>query len=98
MGVSTGDSVEGTVLFGTSNILVLGFIVEEFVEPLVRDNICVDMVGGSGQGFSEEGVVVFIVGGVHCVELLGLIASFRYGESLVGPVDDGVGVLEPGES
>ena len=92
------DSVEGTVSFGTSDILVLGFIVEEFVEPLVRDSICVDMAGGSGQGFSEEGVVVFIVGGVHCIELLGLIVSFGDGEGLVGPVDDKVGVLEPGES
>ena len=92
------DSVEGTVLFGTSNILVLSFIVEEFVEPLVRDNICVDMVGGSGQGFLEEGVVAFIVRGVHCIELLGLIASFGDGEGLAGPVNDGVGVLKPGES
>ena len=98
MGVSTDDSVKDTVSFGTSDILVLGFIVEEFVEPLVRDNICVDMAGGSGQGFLEEGVVVFIVGGVHCIELLGLIASFGDGEGLAGPVDDGVGVLEPGKS
>ena len=98
MGVSTDDSMEGMVSFGTSNILVLSFIVEEFVEPLVRDNVCVDMAGGSGQGFLEEGVVVFIVRGVHCIELLGLITSFEDGEGLVGPVDDGVGVLEPGES
>ena len=97
-GVSTDDSIEGTVSFGMSDILVLGFIVEEFVKPLVRDNICVDMVGGFGQGFLEEGVVAFIVRGVHCIELLGLITSFRDGEGLVGPVDDGVGVLEPGES
>ena len=92
------DFVKGTVSFGTSNILVLGFIVEEFIEPLVRDNVYVDMAGGSGQGFSEEGVVVFIVRGVHCVELLGLITSFGDGESLVGPVNDRVGVLEPGEA
>ena len=90
--------MEGTVLFGMSNILVLSFIVEEFVEPLVRDNVCVDMAGGSGQGFLKEGVVAFIVGSVHCIELLGLIASFGDGEGLAGPINDEVGVLEPGES
>ena len=98
MGVSTDDSVKGMVSFSTSDILVLSFIVEELVDPLVRDNVYVDMVGGSGQGFLKEGVVVFIVRGVHCVELLGLIASFGDGEGLAGSVNDGVGVLEPGEA
>ena len=53
--------MKGTVSFGMGDILVLGFIVEEFVELLVRDNIYVDMARSSRQGLLEEGIVVFIV-------------------------------------
>ena len=55
------DSVKGMVSFGMGDILVLGFIVEEFIELLVRGNVYVDMARSSRQGLLEEGIVVFIV-------------------------------------
>ena len=52
----------------------------------------------SGEGFSEEGVMLLGISDVDRIEFFWLVTGFWNGQGLFGLVNDGVCGTEPGES
>ena len=92
------DSVDGAVLSGAANILVLSFPVIIHEEMLINDGVNV----GVSRGFNRwSGKVRFMLSGINgegAKELLGLVEGFLDGEGSFDPVDRGVDFFQPRES
>ena len=98
MGSASDDSIDSTVLFGASDVFALRLPVVIGEEVLVGDSVHINVSWRSDGGSDEVGFMAFGIGGEQKEEFLGLVEGFFDGDGLVGPVDRGVDIFQPGES
>ena len=92
------DSVDGTVLSGAANILVLSFPVIIREEMLIDDGINVGVSRGFDGWSCKARFMLFGINREGAKELLGLVKGFLDGEGSFDPVDRGVDFFQPRES
>ena len=73
-------------------------MVEVIIKLGVIDGVYVDMSVDTRKEFSEKGIMPLGISSMGRVEFLRLVTGFRDGQGLPGPVNDGVGGMELGES
>ena len=96
--IAAEDSIDLAIVQGMLEVLVLHVMVKVIIEAGVVDSVYIDMAMGSGEWFPEEGIMSLGVGGMGSIEIFQLVAGFRDGQGLPGPVNGGVCGAKPGES
>ena len=84
------DSVNGVILLGVGDVLILGFPVVVGEEMLIYDGVHVGVLWGLNRGSGEVRFVLFSVNGEGAEEFLGLVEGFLDGEGSFNPVDRGI--------
>ena len=94
--IVTKDSVDLAIVQGVLEVLVLCVMIKVVIEAGVVDSVYVDVAMSAGEGFSEERVMSLGIGSMGRVEVLLLVTGFRDSQSLLDPINGGVGDTEPG--
>ena len=92
---TSNDSVNSTVVEGSTYILGFGLLIEVCAKVVFFGHIYIDMIGRS-RCRSVMGLVSGGVCGIASVKFLGFINGFVEDQSLRSPIDCGIGFPEPG--
>ena len=92
---TSNDSVNSTVVEGSTYILGFSFLIEVCAEVVFFGHIYIDVIGKS-RCRSIVGLVSSGVCGMASVEFLGFINGLIEGQGLHSPIDCGIGFPEPG--
>ena len=95
MRTTLNDSVNSSVVEGSTYILGFGFLIKVCAEVVFFGHIYIDMFGKSRHR-SIVGLVLSGVCGMTLVEFLGLVNGLVEDQGLHSPIDCGIGFPEPG--
>ena len=95
---ASDDSVDGAILLGAGDIFVLRLPVVVSEEVLVGDSVHINVSWRFDGGSDEVGFVALGVSREREEEFLRLVKGFLDGDGLIGPIDGGVDIFQPGES
>ena len=82
--------MDGAVLSGMTDILVLGFPIVISKEVLINNGVNVGVSWGFNKRSGEARLVLFSFSRESAEELLGLVKGFFDGEGPFDPIDQGV--------